>query len=48
MNVAFETPRADAFAAEADAQAAANATGYHRDAVARFLAKEPLAFDWER
>jgi 2-(1,2-epoxy-1,2-dihydrophenyl)acetyl-CoA isomerase len=48
MNVAFETPRAEAFAAEADAQAAANATDYHRDAVARFLAKEPLAFDWER
>lgn len=48
MHAAFETDRASALDAEANAQAAANATGYHRDAVARFLAKTPLAFDWER
>ncbi|MBT4905290.1 MAG: enoyl-CoA hydratase/isomerase family protein, partial [Rhodospirillaceae bacterium] len=32
---------------EADAQAEANASDYHRDAVKRFLAKEPALFDWK-
>jgi len=46
MGAALETDRATALAAEADAQAEANASAYHRDAVKRFLAKEPALFDW--
>jgi len=44
----FETSRADALDAEADGQADANASTYHRAALDRFLAKEPLLFDWDR
>jgi 2-(1,2-epoxy-1,2-dihydrophenyl)acetyl-CoA isomerase len=46
IGAALETDRATALAAEADAQAEANASAYHRDAVKRFLAKEPALFDW--
>lgn len=46
MGAALETDRPAALAAEADAQADANASDYHRAAVARFLAKEPALFDW--
>jgi len=46
MGATFESDRSTALAAEADAQAQANASDYHRDAVARFLAKEPARFDW--
>lgn len=48
MGSALETDRATALAAEADAQAEANASDYHRDAVERFLAKEPALFDWDK
>ncbi len=48
MGATFESDRSTALAAEADAQAQANASDYHRDAVARFLAKEPARFDWGR
>ena len=48
MGAALETDRTTALAAEADAQAEANASAYHRDAVKRFLAKEPALFDWSR
>lgn len=44
----FETGRAEALDAEADGQAATNASAYHREALDRFLAKEPLRFDWDR
>lgn len=47
MGAALETDRATALAAEADAQAEANASAYHREAVKRFLAKEPARFDWK-
>lgn len=46
MGSTFESDRAIALAAEADAQAEANASTYHKDAVKRFLAKEPALFDW--
>ena len=46
MGSTFESDRAIALAAEADAQAEANASAYHKDAVKRFLAKEPALFDW--
>lgn len=48
MGPAFETSRKDSLDAEADAQAAANASAYHKAALDRFLAKEPALFDWER
>lgn len=48
MGEAFEASRDDALDAEADAQASANASAYHKDALERFLAKEPLRFDWDR
>ena len=48
MAATFETSRAAALDAEADGQAATNASAYHREALDRFLAKEPLAFDWDR
>lgn len=44
----FETSRTDALDAEADGQAATNASAYHRAALDRFLAKEPPLFDWDR
>lgn len=48
MGDAFETPRHEALTAEAEAQAEANASAYHRVALERFLAKEPAMFDWDR
>jgi 2-(1,2-epoxy-1,2-dihydrophenyl)acetyl-CoA isomerase len=48
MSKAFESTRSEALDAEADAQAAANASPYHKAALERFLAKEPALFDWER
>lgn len=48
MGPAFESSREDALDAEADGQAAANASAYHKAALDRFLAKEPALFDWER
>lgn len=48
MGDAFETPRHAALDAEADAQAEANASPYHRAALECFLAKEPALFDWDR
>ncbi len=48
MGAAFETDRKTALAAEATAQAEANASDYHREAVGKFLAKEPALFDWSR
>ena len=47
MAEAFETSREEALDAEANAQAAANASTYHKDALERFLSKVPLLFDWE-
>jgi 2-(1,2-epoxy-1,2-dihydrophenyl)acetyl-CoA isomerase len=34
--------------AEADAQATASTSLYHKAALERFLAKEPALFDWDR
>lgn len=48
MAETFETSRDDALNAEANAQADANASAYHRAALDRFLSKEPLLFDWDR
>lgn len=48
MGDSFETSRHAALDAEADAQAAANASAYHKAALARFLAKQPALFDWDR
>lgn len=48
MADSFETSRAEALDAEADGQAATNASAYHRAALDRFLAKEPFLFDWDR
>ncbi|MGB0570672.1 MAG: enoyl-CoA hydratase/isomerase family protein [Alphaproteobacteria bacterium] len=48
MGSALETDRTTALAAEASAQADANASDYHRDAVKRFLAKQPPLFDWDK
>lgn len=48
MAETFETSRDDALNTEADAQAATNASAYHRAALDRFLSKEPLLFDWDR
>ncbi len=48
MGEAFETTRAAALDAEADAQADANASEYHCAALDRFLGKEPPLFDWDR
>ncbi len=44
----FETSRASALDAEANGQAETNVSAYHRAALDRFLAKEPLLFDWDR
>jgi 2-(1,2-epoxy-1,2-dihydrophenyl)acetyl-CoA isomerase len=48
LNRSFELDLDALLDIEANAQALANNSAYHRDAVARFLAKEPLAFAWER
>jgi 2-(1,2-epoxy-1,2-dihydrophenyl)acetyl-CoA isomerase len=48
MGQTFESNRTDALDAEADAQATANASLYHKAALERFLAKEPALFDWDR
>ncbi|MBO6783584.1 MAG: enoyl-CoA hydratase/isomerase family protein [Alphaproteobacteria bacterium] len=48
MAATFETSRDEAFDTEADGQAGASASAYHRAALDRFLAKEPPLFDWDR
>ena len=47
MGSAFETERTAVLAAEAEVQAEANVSDYHREAVKRFLAKEPALFHWQ-
>jgi len=48
LNQSFERDLATSLDIEASAQAIANNSDYHRDAVSRFLNKEPALFDWEK
>lgn len=48
LNQSFEHDLQNLLELEASAQAIANNSGYHRDAVARFLDKQPTLFDWEK
>jgi 2-(1,2-epoxy-1,2-dihydrophenyl)acetyl-CoA isomerase len=47
LNQSFQSDLSAMLDSEANAQALANNSAYHRDAASRFLAKEPLAFAWE-
>lgn len=46
MNHAFESERRGVYAQEAMAQAMARESAFHQEAVRRFLAKEPPAWQW--
>jgi len=46
MNHAFESERREIYAQEAMAQAMARESEFHQEAVRRFLAKEPAAYQW--
>lgn len=46
LNASMGTDLATLLQMEAAAQAVAGTSDYHREAVRRFMAKEPLAFDW--
>ena len=46
MNHAFESERRDVYAQEAMGQAIARESAFHQEAVRRFLAKEPPAWQW--
>jgi enoyl-CoA hydratase/carnithine racemase len=46
MNHAFESERREVYALEAMAQAMARESDFHQDAVRRFIAKEPAAYQW--
>ncbi len=46
MNHAFESERRVVFAQEAMLQSMCRATAFHKEAVRRFLAKEPPLYDW--
>ncbi len=48
LNQSFEHDLKNLLELEAAAQAIANNSDYHRDAVARFLDKQPALFDWEK
>lgn len=48
LNQSFQLDLTALLDIEASAQALANNSAYHGDAVRRFLAKDPLAFAWER
>lgn len=48
LNQSFQLDLGAVLDIEANAQAIANNSAYHRKAAARFLAKEPLDFAWER
>lgn len=48
MNRAFESDRRTVFEYEALAQALCRESEFHRDAVARFVDKQPPRFDWDR
>lgn len=48
LNMSFETPYATLVELEANGQAVASATSAHAQAVRRFVAGEPAAFDWDR
>ncbi|NKB49888.1 MAG: enoyl-CoA hydratase/isomerase family protein [Alphaproteobacteria bacterium] len=48
LNQSFERDLATSLDLEASVQAIANNSDYHRDAVARFLDKQPSLFDWEK
>jgi len=47
LNSSFERDLKTSLEIEASAQAIANNSEYHREAVKRFLNKEPAIFDWE-
>ena len=47
MNRAFESDRRTVFEAEAMAQALCRESDFHREAVARFIAKQPPLFNWD-
>jgi 2-(1,2-epoxy-1,2-dihydrophenyl)acetyl-CoA isomerase len=47
MNRAFETDRRTVFELEAMAQALCRESSFHREAVGRFIAKQPPLFDWD-
>ncbi|WP_295374350.1 enoyl-CoA hydratase/isomerase family protein [uncultured Pseudacidovorax sp.] len=46
MNRAFESQRQDVYRQESLAQALCRESDYHKQAVRRFLAKEPAAYQW--
>jgi len=46
LNHAFETDRRTVFEIEALAQAVCRESGFHREAVTRFVAKQPPLYDW--
>ncbi len=48
LNQSFHLDQKAMAEMESYAQAVAIDTAYHQEAVARFVAKQPLAFDWER
>lgn len=48
LNQSFHLDNRVALEMEAMSQAIARDTPFHRDAVARFTAKQPALFDWER
>jgi 2-(1,2-epoxy-1,2-dihydrophenyl)acetyl-CoA isomerase len=48
MNRAFESDRRMVFEYEALAQTVCRESDYHRDAVTRFVGKQPARFDWDR
>jgi 2-(1,2-epoxy-1,2-dihydrophenyl)acetyl-CoA isomerase len=48
MNRAFESDRRIVFEYEAMAQSLCRESAFHREAVARFVGKEPPLYDWDR
>ncbi len=48
LNQSFNLDHRTLLELEADAQGMALTSQYHRDAVARFVAKEPSQYDWEK
>ena len=48
MNASFETDYATLAELEAQGQAIASTAPYHANAVASFLSRKPLTYDWDR
>jgi enoyl-CoA hydratase/carnithine racemase len=48
LNRSFESDRRTVFEYEALAQSLCRESGFHREAVQRFMAKEPPLYDWDK